>query len=301
MDQAARNRMVQLMGDPNLGLSTRDQLLTSLATKPEAELRNPDPMNKNFVDFNLEHALPNFARSAAGLNPAFEMAGGAAQMATGDLAGGAQRAVFGAVWPKIFRGKKAIRPDSELIDLSTGQAHPRPIGLDAAQRAEWEAATVAAQARWRDQPRSNQSSESTDVGSHAPPRSGDDPLPGSFPGDHPSKSNEASSVPFNNRQRASIRRAVHLLWSQGKINKNTDVKYDDIAFALREGVKRSSVEKYLKGKLKAEMKGAGSARNFKLGIDKDIYKSILGTLTAGGAAAGASDPDYRKRMMEAMK
>jgi hypothetical protein len=118
MDRAVYEYILKKTGDPQLAQQMAESvvstpgILSRLQNNPlgrfdgtAPEARNADPMNKDFISFNRDHVLPDFARSAAGMNPAFEVAGGAAQMATGDVAGGATRAAMGAFWPMKGRAK----------------------------------------------------------------------------------------------------------------------------------------------------------------------------------------------------
>jgi hypothetical protein len=302
MDRAIYDYILQKTGDPEMAA----QMASAVAQKPgimsrlqnnptgqfagpQPEARNQDPMNKSFVDFNMQHALPNFARSAAGLNPAFEIAGGAAQMATGDPLGGAERAIMGAFWPMR---RKPKRTDADYINLRTGQPEPRPIDLDDRGRADWDAATAAAQARWKAERPNDQSSESGGLGLDVPPRTDGNPPQADPPVDPPSKSNEVSrSTPFNANERQKVRRAVYLMWRDNKVNADSNIKYDDIAWAVSDGVKKSAVEKYLKGALKNEMKSTGSIKKFANAIDKDLFKGIgIGIL--GGSAALSDGGEY---------
>jgi hypothetical protein len=89
----------------------------------EAEARNPDPANLSFSQFNDPSVNPNapimeFGRQALGMVTPYELGGGAAQMATGDVMGGAARTAMAfPFFPKIrFKGSKSAIPEYPKTD-----------------------------------------------------------------------------------------------------------------------------------------------------------------------------------------
>jgi len=126
----------------------------------EAEARNPDPANLSFSQFNDPSVNPNapimeFGRQALGMVTPYELGGGAAQMATGDVMGGAARTAMAfPFFPKIRFGKAktgnplADKPDSYFIDLASGRAKPMDPALDADAKAIWSDMQAQARKRW---------------------------------------------------------------------------------------------------------------------------------------------------------
>lgn len=90
---------------------------------PQAEARNPDPANLSFSQYNDPRVNPgapivDFGKQALGMVTPYELGGGAAQMATGDVMGGAARTAMSfPFFPKIkLRGRRKEIPEYPATD-----------------------------------------------------------------------------------------------------------------------------------------------------------------------------------------